>query len=61
MANNYAKVAQFKTLESFREYLAQEKIDLKLAELPAAEDSAMAAPLEYDGRKIGNRWAILPM
>ncbi len=61
MANNYAKVAQFRTLEAFREYLKSQNITIPLAELPPPEQSAMAKPLTYNGRTIGNRWAILPM
>ena len=61
MANNFAKVAQFKTLESFRAYLEQENINIGLADLPPAEKSALAQPIEHNGRTIGNRWAILPM
>ena len=61
MANNYAKVAQFKTVESFRAYLQDQGIAIGLADLPPPEKSAMAQPLEYRGRMIGNRWAILPM
>ncbi len=61
MANNYAKVAQFRTLEAFREYLKSQNIAIPLAELPPPDQSAMAKPLTYNGRTIGNRWAILPM
>ena len=31
MAQNYPKIAQFTTLEAFREYLAKEKIEIDLA------------------------------
>ncbi len=61
MANNYAKVAQFRTLESFREFLKKEQINIGLADLPPPEKSALAQKLEYNNRTIGNRWAILPM
>lgn len=61
MANNYAKVAQFRTLESFREFLKNEQINIGLADLPPPEKSALAQKLEYNNRTIGNRWAILPM
>ncbi len=61
MAGNYAKVAQFKTLADFRAYLAAEKIDLPLAELPPSGKSALAQKIVHNSRTIGNRWAILPM
>ena len=61
MANHYAKVAQFRTLDAFRDYLKQEKIRIGLAEFPPAKESALAKPLTYGGHTIGNRWAILPM
>lgn len=61
MANNYAKVAQFKTVDAFRDYLKEQGIAIGLADLPPPEKSAMAQPLEYRGKTIGNRWAILPM
>ncbi len=61
MAGKYAKVAQFKSLSDFRVYLAAEKIDIPLAELPAAGKSALARAVSHNSRTIGNRWAILPM
>ena len=61
MANHYAKVAQFRTPEDFREYLKRENIRIGLAELPPPGDSALAKPLRYAGHTVGNRWAILPM
>lgn len=61
MAGKYAKVAQFKSLSDFRAYLAAEKIDIPLAELPAAGKSALARAVSHNSRTIGNRWAILPM
>ncbi|MBR4956249.1 MAG: NADH:flavin oxidoreductase [Lentisphaeria bacterium] len=48
-------------MESFRAYLKQENINIGLADLPPAEKSALAQPIEHNGRTIGNRWAILPM
>ena len=61
MKQEYAKVTQFKTLDSFREYLKEQSIEIGLSELPPAGSSALAQKLEYNGRVIGNRWAILPM
>ena len=61
MANNYAKVAQFKTVESFRAYLQEQGIAIGLADPVPAAKSSLAQPLAHRGRMIGNRWAILPM
>ena len=61
MKQEYAKVTQFKTLDSFREYLKEQSIEIGLSELPPAGSSALAQKLEYNDRVIGNRWAILPM
>ena len=60
MGESYAKVAQFKTLSEFRAYLEREKISIGLTE-PAGAGSALAQPLRYGDRTVGNRWAILPM
>ncbi len=59
----YSRVASFKTVESFREYLAGLGIELALDDAPlsAAEDSPLAEPLEVGGFRVGNRWAIHPM
>ena len=56
---NYPKVAGFKTLDAFRDYLRQESIDIPLAEDGVMQ--AMAQPLNCSGRTVGNRWSILPM
>lgn len=61
MKQEFAKVTQFKTLESFQEYLKSQSINIGLSELPPAGESALAQKLEYNDRVIGNRWAILPM
>ncbi len=54
----YPKVASFKTLDAFRDYLAKEGINIGLADsVPSDGTAALAKPLG----KIGNRWAILPM
>ena len=49
MANNYAKVAQFKTVDTFRAYLKEQGIAIGLADLPPPEKSAMAQAL---GKKL---------
>ena len=61
MANNYARVSQFKDLQSFKDYLAEQKINIGLSDLPPPEKSALARKIEHNNRTIGNRWAILPM
>ena len=59
----YPKIASFRTAEEFRRHLEEEKIFLPIEEtiLSAKENSPLSAPLECYGKKIGNRWCILPM
>lgn len=60
--SNYRKVAEFKTLEAFREYLAGEKINIGFADgIPSDGSAALARKTSCFGRIVGNRWAILPM
>lgn len=54
---SYRKVTEFKTLAEFSAYLQSENIHIGLAE----GSSAMAQSINFKGRTIGNRWAILPM
>ena len=62
MAQNYPKIAQFTTLEAFREYLAKEKIEIDLADQVKGDGTAaLAQKAECCGRTVGNRWSILPM
>jgi len=58
----YPKVAGFKSAEEFRAHLREIGIGLTVddAILPAP-DSPLAAPAQWRGHKIGNRWCILPM
>jgi len=57
--DKYPKVASFRTLEAFREYLASEKIDIGFENEPGP---ALGQPCTVlNGRVAGNRWAILPM
>ena len=59
---NYPKVTQFPTVEAFREFLKKENLEIGLADkVPAAPDSALSKPIQCYGKKIGNRWSILPM
>ncbi len=59
MVKTYRKVTEFKTVEDFSAYLKSENIRIGLA--PDGEQRAMAQSIEYAGRTVGNRWAILPM
>ena len=59
---NYPKIASFKTVEEFRTHLQQENIPLHVEDkILAGKDSPLSAPIECYGKKIGNRWCILPM
>ena len=62
MKGDYPKITSFKTAAAFREHLNGLGLDLEMddAILPAPE-SPLAQSVEYHGRKIGNRWCILPM
>ena len=57
----YRKIASFKGVGEFREYLSGEGIDIGLAESYGGEGSPMGRPATVCGRTVGNRWAILPM
>lgn len=55
--NSYRKIAEFKTVSDFSEYLAGEGISIGFAE----GHDALAKPAIVHGKPVGNRWAILPM
>lgn len=58
----YRKVTEFKTVQAFDEYVKSQGFTIGLEpEVPADGSAALAQPIEYKGRTIGNRWAILPM
>ncbi len=59
MAVQYRKVTEFKTAEDFAAYLKSENFNIGLA--PEGKTDALARKLDWKGRTIGNRWAILPM
>jgi 2,4-dienoyl-CoA reductase-like NADH-dependent reductase (Old Yellow Enzyme family) len=63
MPEAYPKVAQFKTVEAFRQRLAELGLDLPVDDRPlsAAEGSPLAAPLVMGPLVAGNRWCIHPM
>ena len=59
---SYRKVTEFKTVAEFANYVKSERFSFGVSpEVPADGSAALARPLEYAGRTIGNRWAILPM
>jgi len=61
-APRYPRVASFKTLDSFRQHLAALGVTLPLDDAVAhGNDAPLARPLEADGLRAGNRFAILPM
>jgi 2,4-dienoyl-CoA reductase-like NADH-dependent reductase (Old Yellow Enzyme family) len=61
-ANPYPRVASFKTAGAFRAHLSRNRIALDFVdELAAPAESPLAQPIEADGVRIGNRFAILPM
>ena len=60
---SYPKIAQLKTVESFRDRLAELGCNLPVddAILSADEGSPLAEPLDVGGFRVGNRWCIHPM
>jgi 2,4-dienoyl-CoA reductase-like NADH-dependent reductase (Old Yellow Enzyme family) len=61
-APRYPRVASFKTPAAFRAHVSALGIDLPFDEtLLADASSPLAQPLEADGVRVGNRFAILPM
>ena len=56
---DYPKVISFRTLSEFAAYVKEQQFGFGLAE--DEKTDALAQPLSYCGRTIGNRWAILPM
>jgi 2,4-dienoyl-CoA reductase-like NADH-dependent reductase (Old Yellow Enzyme family) len=59
---SYPRVASLKTAAAFRAHLDRSAIPLKFdAELTAPQASPLAAPIEVDGVRVGNRFCILPM
>ncbi len=62
MAQKFRKVTEFKTVQDFRAYLAEEGINIGLCdEVPGEGKSALAEGYELFGRRLSNRFAILPM
>jgi 2,4-dienoyl-CoA reductase-like NADH-dependent reductase (Old Yellow Enzyme family) len=62
MSVRYPRVASFKTAEAFASHLVTAGIRLPFtAALAATGHSPLAQPLDVDGHRLGNRFAILPM
>lgn len=58
----YPRVAALKTAATFRAHLDRSAIPLKFDdELAPPQASPLAAPIEVDGVRVGNRFCILPM
>ncbi|MEZ5399418.1 MAG: hypothetical protein R2729_07090 [Bryobacteraceae bacterium] len=60
--SSFPRVASFKTADAFRARLTSLGLDLPCDDaILTAPDSPLAAPIEVDGLRIGNRWVIHPM
>lgn len=57
----FPRVASFKTAGAFRRHLASSGIPIALDDEVLSAASPLAAPLDLDGVRIGNRFCILPM
>ncbi|MEM7455674.1 MAG: NADH:flavin oxidoreductase [Planctomycetota bacterium] len=59
----YTKIAQLKTVESFRERIEELSLDLTVDDsiLTSEQNSPMAQPLKIGEFSVGNRWCIHPM
>ena len=61
-APGYPRVASLRTAEALRAHLDRSGIRLGFdPELTPAASSPLAAPIEVDGVRVGNRFCILPM
>jgi NADPH2 dehydrogenase len=61
--SEYPKIAQLKTVQTFRDRLAELGLDLPVddAILTAAHGSPLAQPMQIGPLRVGNRWCIHPM
>src|SRR5439155_23222676 len=58
----YRRIATLKAPEAFAEHVRSLGLRLPVEErVERAPESPLAQPLEWKGRRIGNRWCILPM
>jgi 2,4-dienoyl-CoA reductase-like NADH-dependent reductase (Old Yellow Enzyme family) len=56
------RIASLKTADAFRTHLTKSSIALGFDDaLAAPADSPLGRPIEIDGRRVGNRFCILPM
>jgi len=59
---NYPRLARLKTHTDFVDHLRSADIEMPSdATVASGKDSPLASPIETKGRKIGNRFCILPM
>ncbi|MHC4996930.1 MAG: oxidoreductase [Planctomycetota bacterium] len=63
MANAYKRIGHLKTVDQFRDYLAELGLDLPMDATPlsAEEGSPLAQAVDVGGFTVGNRWCIHPM
>lgn len=57
----YPRVASFKSHDAFMSHLAELGIEFPCDEQIVNNGNPLAEPLHFDGRKVGNRFCILPM
>jgi NADPH2 dehydrogenase len=56
------RIPSLKTVEAFSEHVRRLQLDLQVEKAPAIGGaSALRQPLQFNGRIVGNRWAIQPM
>lgn len=59
---SYTRIAQLKTPDQFRDYLARQSINLPFDEVvESGPESPLAQPHTVNGVIVGNRWCVLPM
>ncbi|MDD2707078.1 MAG: NADH:flavin oxidoreductase [Verrucomicrobiae bacterium] len=59
---NFVKLGSLRNIDAFRKLAADLKLNLPCDEkILKAPDSPLAQPIEVQGRKVGNRWAVHPM
>jgi hypothetical protein len=61
MADSFRKIASFKGVEDFKDYLKSIGVELPCDDTLETPASTLAKPVEVDGHKIGNRLCVLPM
>lgn len=62
MTGSYPRVSTFKSPQDFRARLSQLGLELPCDDRVLSQDaSPLAAPLDWNGLRVGNRWAIHPM